>query len=98
MGRKPKLTDHQQREALQRRDAGEPTREIDRIYNVSRIVRFRDRRRDRYSLASRCDTISAWPGGLARAVDYVARHGALSHSEGGVEKRLHRRLRPIKQV
>jgi DNA invertase Pin-like site-specific DNA recombinase len=30
MGRKPKLTAHQQREALQRRDAGEPTREIAR--------------------------------------------------------------------
>jgi DNA invertase Pin-like site-specific DNA recombinase len=35
MGRKPKLTDHQKREALQRRDAGEPTREIARSYNVS---------------------------------------------------------------
>ena len=35
MGRKPKLTAHQQREALQRRDAGEPTREIARSYNVS---------------------------------------------------------------
>src|ERR1700686_5330812 len=34
MGRKPKLTAHQQREALQRRDAGEPTREIARTYNV----------------------------------------------------------------
>jgi DNA invertase Pin-like site-specific DNA recombinase len=35
MGRKPKLTDHQKREALQRREAGEPTREIARSYNVS---------------------------------------------------------------
>jgi DNA invertase Pin-like site-specific DNA recombinase len=35
MGRKPKLTDHQKREALRRRDAGEPTREIARSYNVS---------------------------------------------------------------
>jgi len=35
MGRKPKLTAHQQREALQRRDAGEPLREIARSYNVS---------------------------------------------------------------
>jgi DNA invertase Pin-like site-specific DNA recombinase len=35
MGRKPKLTVHQQREALQRRGAGEPTREIARSYNVS---------------------------------------------------------------
>jgi DNA invertase Pin-like site-specific DNA recombinase len=35
MGRKPKLTDHQRREALQRRDAGEPTREIARSFNVS---------------------------------------------------------------
>jgi DNA invertase Pin-like site-specific DNA recombinase len=35
MGRKPKLTEHQRREALRRRDAGEPTREIARSYNVS---------------------------------------------------------------
>jgi len=35
MGRKPKLTPHQQREAIKRRDAGEPTREIARTYNVS---------------------------------------------------------------
>jgi DNA invertase Pin-like site-specific DNA recombinase len=35
MGRKPKLTDHQRREALRRRDAGEPTREIARSFNVS---------------------------------------------------------------
>ena len=35
MGRRPKLTDHQKREALQRRETGEPTREIARSYNVS---------------------------------------------------------------
>ncbi len=35
MGRKPKLTGHQQREAIKRRDAGEPMREIARTYNVS---------------------------------------------------------------
>jgi len=35
MGRRPKLTDHQKREALQRRESGEPTREIARSYNVS---------------------------------------------------------------
>jgi len=35
MGRWPKLTDHQKREALKRRDAGEPMREIARTYNVS---------------------------------------------------------------
>ena len=35
MGRKPKLTNHQRREALQRREAGEPTRAIARSYNVS---------------------------------------------------------------
>jgi len=31
MGRRPKLTDHQKREPLKRRDAGEPMREIARI-------------------------------------------------------------------
>ena len=36
MGRKPKLTEHQKREAIRRRDKlGEPVREIARSYNVS---------------------------------------------------------------
>ena len=36
LGRKPKLTDHQRREAIRRRDIdGEPVREIARSYNVS---------------------------------------------------------------
>jgi DNA invertase Pin-like site-specific DNA recombinase len=35
LGRKPKLTPHQVKEALRRRDAGEATREIARTYNVS---------------------------------------------------------------
>jgi DNA invertase Pin-like site-specific DNA recombinase len=35
MGRKPKLTTHQRREAIKRRDQGEPMREIARSYNVS---------------------------------------------------------------
>ena len=34
MGRKPKLTPHQQREALKRRDSGELVREIARSFNV----------------------------------------------------------------
>lgn len=35
MGRRPKLTPHQQREAIKRRDRGEAVREIARTYNVS---------------------------------------------------------------
>jgi DNA invertase Pin-like site-specific DNA recombinase len=35
MGRKPKLTPHQVKEALERRADGEPIREIARTYNVS---------------------------------------------------------------
>ena len=35
MGRPPKLTPHQKREAMRRRDAGETTREIARLFNVS---------------------------------------------------------------
>src|SRR6267378_4716759 len=36
LGRKPKLTDHQKREAIRRRDCdGDPVREIARTYNVS---------------------------------------------------------------
>ena len=34
MGRKPKLTPHQQREAMKRRDNGEAVREIARSFNV----------------------------------------------------------------
>jgi DNA invertase Pin-like site-specific DNA recombinase len=34
MGRKPKLTPHQQAEAIKRREAGEPIRQIARTYNV----------------------------------------------------------------
>ena len=35
MGRKPKLTPHQMKEAIRRRDNGEPMRDIARSYNVS---------------------------------------------------------------
>ena len=35
LGRKPKLTPHQKREAIRRRDGGETVREIARSYNVS---------------------------------------------------------------
>jgi DNA invertase Pin-like site-specific DNA recombinase len=35
LGRKPKLTPHQKREAIKRRDAGHATRDIARSYNVS---------------------------------------------------------------
>ena len=35
MGRPPKLTPHQKKEALRRRDAGETTRELARLFNVS---------------------------------------------------------------
>ena len=41
MGRKPKLTDHQKREAIKRRDKGEETlAEIGRSYNVSGLDDF----------------------------------------------------------
>ena len=36
LGRKPKLPDHQKREAIRRCDAGETVREIARSYAVSR--------------------------------------------------------------
>jgi DNA invertase Pin-like site-specific DNA recombinase len=35
LGRKPILTPHQKKEAIKRLDAGEPTREVARIFNVS---------------------------------------------------------------
>ncbi len=35
MGRPPKMTPHQIKEPLRRRDAGEPLRDIARSYNVS---------------------------------------------------------------
>jgi len=34
MARKPKLTRHQQQEAMWRRESGEPIRDISRTYNV----------------------------------------------------------------
>jgi IS30 family transposase len=34
LGRKPKLTLHQQREVIRRRESGEPIRDIARSYNV----------------------------------------------------------------
>jgi hypothetical protein len=35
MGRKPTMTPHQMKEALPRRDAGEPMRDIAKSFNVS---------------------------------------------------------------
>jgi DNA invertase Pin-like site-specific DNA recombinase len=35
MGRKPKMTPHQMKEAIKRRDAGEPMRDIAKSFNVS---------------------------------------------------------------
>lgn len=35
MGRKPKLTEYRHKEALRRRAAGEPVRELARTFNVS---------------------------------------------------------------
>jgi IS30 family transposase len=35
MGRKPKMTPQQRKEALKRRDAGEPMRDIAKSFNVS---------------------------------------------------------------
>jgi DNA invertase Pin-like site-specific DNA recombinase len=35
MGRKPKLTPHQQAEAIKHREAGEPMRDIGKSFNVS---------------------------------------------------------------
>ncbi|MGH7025126.1 MAG: recombinase family protein [Caulobacteraceae bacterium] len=35
LGRRPKLTPRQRREAIKRRDSGEPMREIGRSYNLS---------------------------------------------------------------
>ena len=45
MGRKPKLTPHQMKEALRRRDQGEPMRDIGKSFNVS-TARFRGWRHD----------------------------------------------------
>jgi DNA invertase Pin-like site-specific DNA recombinase len=46
MGRKAKLTQHQQREALERRDNGEPMRDIARSYDVSHSTISRLNRQD----------------------------------------------------
>lgn len=49
-GRKPKLTRHQRREALARREAGEPLADIGRSYNLSHSTISRLRGED-----ARCD-------------------------------------------
>jgi DNA invertase Pin-like site-specific DNA recombinase len=41
MAPKPKMTPHQQKEALRRRDASEPMREIARSYSVSHSTIFK---------------------------------------------------------
>ena len=41
MGRRPKLTPHQQKEAIKRREQGETLAEIGRRYNVSAATIFR---------------------------------------------------------
>jgi DNA invertase Pin-like site-specific DNA recombinase len=45
-GRKPKLTRHQRLEAIARREAGEPLRDIGRSYAVSHVTILRLRRED----------------------------------------------------
>ena len=66
LGRKPKLTPHQTREALARREAGEPLTEIARSYNVSHstISRLRPftpmRLRSSGQRAPKAGLISAW--------------------------------------
>jgi DNA invertase Pin-like site-specific DNA recombinase len=62
LGRKPKLTPHQQREALARRDAGEPVTEIARSYAVH------------HATISRLK--SGWAAASINAVIYPARHDA----------------------
>jgi DNA invertase Pin-like site-specific DNA recombinase len=43
MGRPPKLTPHQVKEALRRRDAGEPMRDIARTYNAALLKDLKKR-------------------------------------------------------
>ena len=59
MGRKQKLTPHQIREAVGRRDKGETVRDIARTYNVSHSTISRSGDQARVT----CD---AWPGGEKR--------------------------------
>ena len=75
MGRKPKLTPHQQREAIKRRDAGEPMREIARTFNVSHstISRIPTRLTEHHSeaapvgSAASCESVRKQAGRSSRA-------------------------------
>src|SRR5271167_1403565 len=58
MGRKPKMTPHQMKEALKRRDAGEPMRDIARSFNVSHSTISRLAATERPS----CGAMSDVPG------------------------------------
>jgi DNA invertase Pin-like site-specific DNA recombinase len=40
MGRKPKMTPHQMKEALRRREAGEPMRNVAKDFNVANSTRL----------------------------------------------------------
>ena len=68
MGRPPKLTPHQVKEALRRRDAGEPMRDIARTYNVS------------HTTISRLGSVSL----KRRGLDRHSRHDLLSRIKPGM--------------
>ncbi|MGE5159040.1 MAG: helix-turn-helix domain-containing protein [Gemmatimonas sp.] len=73
-GRKPKLTRHQRLEALARREAGEPLRDIGRSYNVSHITILRLRRDEAapgYVLRTGSERPLASPIGFGRLDDVV---------------------------
>jgi helix-turn-helix resolvase-like protein len=64
LGRKPKLKLHQQREAIKRRESGEPIREIARNYDIhnSTISRLTASRGRQIASQRQCDCIIDLPG------------------------------------
>lgn len=73
LGRKPKLTPHHQREAIKRRDDGEPVRDIARSFNVS------------HSTISR---LPRWPETTMQLQIFDVEHGACALLTADNEARL----------
>jgi hypothetical protein len=96
MGRKPKLTPHQKAEAIKRRDAGEPMRDIGKSFNVSHSTI------SRLTAVRKINERSCWPGlarrpAAARAEYRLRRVGRACALIGLQPRQVFRLLRGLKQ-
>jgi Resolvase, N terminal domain/Helix-turn-helix domain of resolvase len=103
LGRKPKLTAHQKREAIKRRDAGDATRDIARSYNVSHSTISRlnfgtcaSFQRNRWLTAKTGNTYRLLSEAEREYVTRAGKHailvGACDHTEAGELRRQRRTI------